>query len=132
MEIEEHIKRTNGIGKRIHEFMDQYYDLCGDNHRLIFHHTRGIKFIAIMFGNDAEKIATQHVRDDYKGEIPDSYDDYWHFPEESTRKYEDAVNLAKAVERALSKDVGASICADCAKSKFRGGKCVLPGTGWQC
>jgi hypothetical protein len=65
MRQEEHVKRTKGKGKEIHQFIDQYYAIYGTDHRVVLHHALGVKLIGEKFGAKAIPIAEQHIRDDW-------------------------------------------------------------------
>ncbi len=71
----EHLKRTNGIGEEIHKYLDQYYQLYRGDHRIILHHRKGVELIKKLFGEDMGWVAEQHIKDDFGGWIPESYDD---------------------------------------------------------
>ena len=81
MRVEQHLLRTNGKGKEVHEFIDQFYEIYGDKHRAIFHHKEGIEWVVKIFGEEARWIAEKHVFDDINGDmfndpIPESKNDY--------------------------------------------------------
>ncbi len=75
MRIDDHIRQTGGAGKEIHQFLDQYYGTLGHDHRIILHHKLALKLIASKFGPQAVPIAERHIRDDWHGELPESYAD---------------------------------------------------------
>lgn len=67
MEISKHLVNTNGVGKEIHEFIDQYWNDFERDHRCIFHHRKGIDYLINKFGEDSRPIILQHLRDDEYG-----------------------------------------------------------------
>jgi hypothetical protein len=73
MELKDHIKSTGGAGREVHIFMDQYYKYFKIDHRIILHHKLALKLIGEKFGPDAIPIAEQHIRDDWMGQIPESF-----------------------------------------------------------
>ena len=75
MKLDEHLKMTNGEGKEIHEFLDQYYTKYSIDHRLILHHKLGIALIGKLFGSEAMSIAESHIRSDWGGALPDNFED---------------------------------------------------------
>lgn len=75
MKQDEHIKNTGGAGAEIHQYMDQFYFLFGQDHRVVIHHELGLKLVAKVFGPEAIPIAEQHIRDDWDGWLPIDMDD---------------------------------------------------------
>lgn len=75
MNLESHIKSTGGIGKEIHEFLDQFFGEYRIDHRVVPHHKIGIKLVGEKFGATAMPIAEKHIRDDWNGELPEGPDD---------------------------------------------------------
>ena len=73
MRQEEHLKRTNGKGEKVHQFMDQYSRSIGPDHRVVLHHRLGIEMVARLFGPEFIPIAEQHIRDDWNGEVPHGF-----------------------------------------------------------
>ena len=100
MELEDHIKSTGGAGREVHIYLDQYYKFFKIDHRIILHHKLALKLIGEKFGPDAIPIAEQHIRDDWGGQLPESYLDKnfyrlaW-FSDEET--YYKALRVAKVL-----------------------------------
>lgn len=69
MMLDRHLKNTQGQGEEIHAFIDQYWDEYKEDHRVIFHHARGVEFLINRFGEDARWIIEQHLKDDQYGTI---------------------------------------------------------------
>ena len=71
MLLEQHLQRTNGEGREVHKFLDQYFDVMGISHRRIYHHKKGIEAVREKFGSRAAEIAAKHIHDDLYGDMFD-------------------------------------------------------------
>jgi hypothetical protein len=99
MRYVDHIRRTGGAGEEVHKFLDQYYQLYRDDHRVILHHKKVLPLIAKKFGPDAVVIAETHIRDDYEGKLPEFLDrqyfrEAWAY---DIDMYREAVKKAKEI-----------------------------------
>ena len=72
MTTDKHTERTGGVGRDIHEFIDQFYDLFGNKHRVIFHHKEGIEWLCKVFGESNRWIIEKHISDDVNGDMFDN------------------------------------------------------------
>ena len=92
MQIESHLNNTNGEGREIHEFIDQYWDAFKEDHRVVLHHKKGIDFIVDKFGEGTKWIVEQHLKDDQYGTIFRGVPDNQHDPmfKGYTDKFEEA------------------------------------------
>jgi hypothetical protein len=103
MELTLHLQGTNGIGREIHEYLDQYYDELGPEHRVVFHHKKGIEHIVAKFGGNARDIAEKHLKQDHYGTyrpIPEDWSDNEfrrNLPEDCIEKYNKAIEIAKKI-----------------------------------
>ena len=85
MDTDAHTIKTGGVGREVHEFMDQYFGEFGISHRAILHHKRGVEMVCAKFGEGVRWIVMQHLRADeygglYRG-VPTDWDSEG-FPDE--------------------------------------------------
>jgi len=98
MNLNDHIKATNGVGREIHAFLDQYYQQYGIDHRVVLHHEAGIRLAVAQFGDEARAIAEKHIRNDWAGQISVGPDDKEYYQEAWAC---DAVRFLAAYGKAL-------------------------------
>ncbi len=103
MDIEEHLKESNGKGKEIHEFLDQFYSKFKEDHRCILHHEVGIELTVRRFGEESRNIAINHIISDI-GRIPKDfrdkrYDVCWYVTDIETR--EKALKVAGELDKSM-------------------------------
>ncbi len=98
MKQEEHLKRTNGKGEKVHQFMDQYSRSIGPDHRVVLHHRLGIEMVARLFGPEFIWIAEKHIKDDWMGLIPNDFFDEDFYTERTAidvKRFNKALDEAK-------------------------------------
>lgn len=62
--LKEHIESTAGQGEAIHAFIDQYWEMFEDDHRVVLHHKKGVAYLVKKFGEENRRIIMQHMLDD--------------------------------------------------------------------
>jgi DNA-binding GntR family transcriptional regulator len=55
----------------VHEWLDEYFDSMGTQHRSVRHHKEGIEEARKKWGDRAAMAAEIHIRRDFDGRIPD-------------------------------------------------------------
>ena len=75
MTIDDHIKNTQGRGRDVHLFIDQFAWKFKYDHRIVLHHKQGVEWIVKQLGENARWIAEQHIKDDWDGKLPEAYND---------------------------------------------------------
>ena len=71
----------------VHDFLDQYSPRFPREHRILYHHKQGLKFIEKEFGPEAVQAAESHIAED-EGFVPE---DHTHFHTEN----EELLNMVR-------------------------------------
>jgi len=83
MKYQEHCKRAEEkFGKPwyvVHRWLDEFAKQDLSNHRRARHHKDGINEVKNLWGEEAAKVAEQHIMDDMGGFVPEAdwYNKFW-------------------------------------------------------